>query len=174
MAAAITAFSGAITINPSFSISAQQDLLAANAPINSVYQLLFNGGLGAGANQLQILFSDQRTIAPSGTDDLDLNGATLLDPFGNALAFTKVKAVLVFAAAANTNNVIIGNAAATQFVGWFGAATHTISLPPGGFCLIGRTDATGWACAGGATDLLRLTNSAAGTSVTYDILVLGA
>lgn len=127
---------------------------------------------GTGANQADKVFSDTRTIAPSGTDDIDLAG-TLLDAFGAVLTFVKVKLIAVAAYAANTNNCVVGAAAATQFVGPFGAATHTVAVAPGGFFAITRPDAAGWSVGAGASDLLRVTNSGAGTSVTYDIVILG-
>jgi hypothetical protein len=127
---------------------------------------------GTGANQADKVFSDTRTIAPSGTDDLDLAG-TLLDAFGVVLTFVKVKVIAVAASSLNTNNVVIGNAAATQFLGPFGAATHTISVAPNGLALFARADATGWPVGAGASDLLRFTNSAAGTPVTYDVVLIG-
>lgn len=127
---------------------------------------------GTGAGQADKVWSDTRTINASSNEDLDLAGV-LTDAFGAALTFAKVKIVVVAAAAGNTNNVVIGNAAATQFVGWFGAAAHTVAVPPGGVFCICRSDATGWAVGAGATDLLRIANSGAGTSVTYDIVIIG-
>jgi len=127
---------------------------------------------GTGANQADKVWSDTRTITASGTDDIDLAGV-LLDAFGAALTFAKVKLIAVAAYAANTNNCVVGNAAATQFVGPFGAATHTVAVAPGGFFMVGRPDAAGWAVGAGASDLLRVTNSAGGTSVTYDVVILG-
>jgi len=127
---------------------------------------------GTGANQADKVWSDTRTITASGTDDIDLAGV-LLDAFGAALTFAKVKLIAVAAYAANTNNCVVGAAAATQFVGPFGAATHTVAVAPGGFFCITRPDAAGWAVGAGASDLLRVTNSAGGTSVTYDVVILG-
>src|SRR5689334_6535911 len=80
---------------------------------------------GTGANQADRLFSDTRTIAISGTDDLDLAGV-LTDAFGATSTFVKVKVIAIAAAAANTNTVVVGNAAANQFQGPFGAVTHTV------------------------------------------------
>jgi hypothetical protein len=127
---------------------------------------------GTGANQADRLFSDTRTIAASGTDDLDLAGS-LVDAFGATLTFVKVKAIAVFAYAANTNNVVLGNAAANQFQGPFGAVTHTIAVAPGGLFVTGRGDATGWPVTAGTGDLFRVANGGAGTTVTYDVVILG-
>jgi hypothetical protein len=128
---------------------------------------------GTGANQVDKVWDDIRQIAISGTDDLDLSGV-LVDAFGATLTFARIKGLFVAADAANTNNVVIGGAAATQWVGPFGAATHTIAVRPGGFFAIACSDTTGWPVVGAASDLLRIANSGAGTVVNYSIVVLGA
>ena len=127
---------------------------------------------GTGAGQADKIWSDTRTLTASANEDLDLAGV-LTDAFGAVITFVKVKGIFVAAAAGNTNNVVVGAAAATQFVGPFGAATHTVAVAPGGFFAICRSDATGWAVGAGASDFLRIANSAGGTSVTYDIVLLG-
>jgi hypothetical protein len=129
---------------------------------------------GAGASQMDRLFAAQRTITASGTDDLDLTGTALQDILNQNLALARVKLIAVYAATGNTNNVVIGAAAATQFVGPFGANTHTIAVQPGGSFLIVTPTAAGWPVVAATSDLLRITNGGAGTSVTYDIIVGGS
>lgn len=128
---------------------------------------------GTAANQADRLFSDTRTLAASATEDLDLAGV-LTDAFGATLTFARIKLMYIAAAAANTNNVIVGGAAATQFASWVGAATHTVTVRPGGLLLLAAPDATAYTVGAGASDFLRIGNSAAGTSVTYDIVLVGA
>lgn len=129
---------------------------------------------GAAASQMDRLFADQRTIAISGTDDLDLNGTALQDVLGQNLALARVKLIWVFAAGANVNNVVIGAAAANQFVGPFGAATHTIAVPPGGGALLVTPTAAGWPVTAATADLFRIANGGAGTSVLYDVIIGGS
>jgi hypothetical protein len=127
---------------------------------------------GTGASQADKIYSDTDTLTASATRDLDLAGA-LFDILGDALTFAKVKVILLGAADGNANDVVLGGAAATQFVGPFGAATHTVRARPGGFIALGCKDATAWAVGGGASDFLRITNGGAGSSVTYDIVIIG-
>lgn len=128
---------------------------------------------GTGASQANAVYVDDFSIAASGTSDIDLSGS-LVDPNGNTIVFTAVKEIYVKADSTNTNNVVVGGAAATQFVGPFGGVTHTIAVKPGGFFHVCEGySAAGWAVAAGSTDLLRLTNSAAGTAVTGTIVVVG-
>ena len=128
---------------------------------------------GVGANQADKVFSEQRTIAASGTNDYDLAGA-LTDAFGVTVTFARIKMIAVFADSANVNNVVIGNAATNQFVGPTGAAAHTINVRPGGSVVLFAPDATAWPVTAGTGDLLRFANSGAGTSVIYNVVFLGA
>jgi len=147
------------------------DFTTGIAPLARTYQLLYSTGTGAG--QADRIFHDQRTVAPSGTDDLDLAGV-LLDVFGATVTFARIKAITIAAAAGNTNNVVIGAAASNQFATWAGAATHTVNVRPGGFFTIAATDATAYAVTAGTGDLLRIANSGAGTSITYDVILIGS
>ncbi len=127
---------------------------------------------GAGANQAQKLFTDQRTLAASANETLDLSGV-LQDVFGATLTFTKIKAILVKAAEGNTNNVVVGGAASNGWVGPFGATTDTVSVKPGGTVMFVAPDANGYAVTAGTADQLKVANSGAGTGVTYDIVIVG-
>lgn len=129
-------------------------------------------GNGTGALQANSVYVDDFTIAASGTLDIDLAG-TLTDALGNALVFTAVKEILITAAPENTNNVVVGNGT-NPFVGPFGAGAHTITLKPGGkFNVSDGYSAAGWAVGAGASDVIKLANSGAGTSVSGTIVVVG-
>lgn len=147
------------------------DLTSASSRLSFVRQI--NLATGTGANQSDRIWSDERTLTASSTEDLDLTG-TLVDPFGATLTMARVKLVVVYALPGNTNNVVLGNAASNGWVGPFGAATHTIAVKPGGLIAMIAPDATGWPVTAGTGDLLHVANSAAGTSVTYDIAVIGS
>jgi len=164
-------------LNASVSVQIKGDYLAA-ADLGEVKQEVSKRALlalssGVVADQADLIFADQRTLAASGTEDIDLAG-TLLDAFGAVINFAKIKAILITAAKANTNNVVVGGKGATGYVGPFGANTHTIAIPPGGVFLIAGPALAGLGAVGaGATDLLKILNSAAGTPVTYDIIIIG-
>lgn len=152
--------------------TAALDLASAQALLNKSYSMELADGVAAG--QANRIFHDQRTLAASATEDLDLAGS-LIDAFGSTLTFVKVKGLIVSAAAANTNNVIVGGASSNQFVSWAGGATHTVTVRPGAvFALFaGAADSTGYAVTAGTGDLLKIANSAGTTSVTYDVIVIG-
>lgn len=165
-----SALSAIVGVQISGTFSKQVGLAATVGSIlKSVNGQLSNG---TGADQADRVFTETNTLGPSATKDYDLAGV-LLDIFGATITFAKVKCIAIFAVAGNTNNVVLGAAAATQFVGPFGANTHTVHARPGGCILLFSPDLTSWAVGAGATDFLRVANSAGSTSVTYDIVVIG-
>lgn len=127
---------------------------------------------GTGANQIKSMFTDQRTLSASATEDLDLAGS-LTDVYGATITFTKVKLLMVRAASGNTNDVLVGGAGSNGFTSWVGDATDVVKVKPGGSLILVAPDATGYAVTAGTGDLLTITNSAGSTSVTYDIVILG-
>lgn len=147
--------------------------LDLSTTINSLgFTRQINLASGTGAGQADKIWHDERTLTASSSEDLDLAG-TLVDAFGVTLTFARVKGIVVYASPANTNNVVLGNVT-NGIVAWFGAATHTISVRPGGLFTIFATDATAYTVTAGTADLLHVANSGAGTGVTYDVVVIGS
>lgn len=126
---------------------------------------------GSGANQATTLYEARRTIAASSNETLDLHGV-LTDDFGQTVNFTSIKAIVVKASAANTNNVVIGAAGSNPFTGPFGGTTPTIAVPPGGRIVL-TAPAAGWTVTDSSSDQLKVANSSSGSGVTYDILLIG-
>lgn len=129
---------------------------------------------GTTAGKADKLWADRRTLAASATEDLDLAGV-LLDAFGAAITFARIKGLVIAAAPGNTNNVVVGAAASAPWITLLGA-THTLTLRPGAFVAVGTgaADAIGYAVTATTADLLKIANSSAGTSVTYDIHIIGS
>lgn len=126
---------------------------------------------GSGANQANVIFSDTRTLAPSASETLDLVGGGLVDAFGVAIAPARLRAVLIYASPANVNNLtILGNAAAVPILN---TVATTITLTPGGLFLITKPDTVGMLVTPTTFDLIQIANAGAGTSVNYDIVLLG-
>lgn len=127
---------------------------------------------GTGAEQANATFSDERQIAASGDEDLDLSGG-LTDAFGNSIAFTGIKAMLIVADENNGDDLVIGGASSAGFTSWVGGADDTIILPPGGFMLLGRKDAAGWLVTATTADLLTIANADSVDPATYKIVLVG-
>lgn len=139
----------------------------------------FNGALtysgtftsGTAAGMVDVLWSDTRTLAASGRDSLDLSGV-LTTALNQTFSPAKIKAVMITAAAGNTNNVVVGGASAGGWVGFFGDVSDKIVLKPGYMFLLGGTG-TGFTVTNSSADALLIINSAGTTTVTYSIVVLG-
>lgn len=110
-----------------------------------------------------VMVVDTRTLAASTGEDLDISGAFA--------TMTKVHAIIVRAAASNTNDVVVGNAASNGFIGPFGGATHTVKVTPGETAVL--SSRTGWTVTAATADLVHVLNGGSGTPVTYDIVVMG-
>lgn len=126
---------------------------------------------GTGASSADLCFHDQRTINASSNEDLDLAGS-LAGPFGAAQVFVELRAIMIKAASGNTNNVRVTRPASNG-VPLFLAASDGIDVPPGGVFL--------WSCpadgkvtvTASTGDLINIANSSSGTSVTYDVVIVG-
>lgn len=153
-------------------ISAKQtgaaDLGTPNILVDIVKQMQFTPGT-ANVGQANILFSDQRTLAASANENLDVAGV-LADALGATIAAAEVVAFYIAAAQGNTNDVQVTRPAANG-VPIFLAAGDGHALGPGDFVL--RTYRNGIAVVAATGDLINIANGGAGTPVTYDVVILG-
>jgi len=131
----------------------------------------FTMASGTAANQADRVFADTRTLGISATEDLDLAGV-LTDAFGVLITFVKLKALIIKAAAGNTNNVNLSRPAGATGVPIFLAISDGIVIPPG-YTFAWFGPGTGITVTPSTGDLITLTNSGAGTGVTYDIVIIG-
>lgn len=164
-------FSGNINVNITGALTAALDLEAAQSNLSK--KLLVALTDGSGANQATNVFSDTRTLAASASESLDLAGA-LTNAFGAVISFAKIKALMIFASPANTNDVVVGGAGANAFATPFGAAANTVKVKPGGALILLAPDVNGYAVTAGTGDILQVANGAAGSGVTYDVILFGA
>ena len=125
---------------------------------------------GEGADQAEEVWHDTRTVAGSATDSLDLAGGGLLNALGQAVTFTRVKAIILKAAAANPNTLEVTQSASG--IPFLKANTDAILLGAGDLLVLTRRGATGIAVGAGATDDLAIVNPAAG-SCTYTVILIG-
>ncbi|MFN3473562.1 MAG: hypothetical protein ACK4ZW_05900 [Blastomonas sp.] len=164
------AFSGSLRITLQALLSGAADIGSRQQDIN--YTISRPIGSGTGDNQADQVFADTRTLAASSSEDLDMAGV-LTNGLGSTITFASVKALIIVAAAGNTNDVVVGGAASNAFATMFGDATDTIKVPPGGFVVLGDFGATGFAVTASTGDLLKIANGGSGTPVSYDILIVG-
>lgn len=143
------------------------DLGTASAPFS--LSKLVELASGTGAGQADLLFADERTLAASANEDLDL-AAVLADIYGATLTLAKVKFIAIVAAAGNTNNVQVTRPASNG-VPLLMAAGDGKALQPGGF--LAFYDPTGVTVTADSGDLINIANSGGSTSVTYQIVIIG-
>lgn len=126
---------------------------------------------GTGSGQANTIWHDQRTLAASGTEDLDLAGVLTSTISGATLTFTKIKLIFIYADPANVNNVVVSRPASNGLV-LFSAAADACSVLPGGIFMLTAPQA-GIAVTAATGDLLTITNSAGTTGVNYDVIIAG-
>lgn len=126
---------------------------------------------GTGSSAVDLEYLAQLTIAASTNTDYDLAGG-FTDAFGSAITFVKVKGIWIKASSSNVNNVQIKPAASNGFLGPFANASDIINVAPGGVLLL-AAPVSGWTVTAGSGDLLNLANSGAGSSVVFDIHIIG-
>lgn len=144
------------------------DLVTAAAPLTLTNRITMASGTATGLADL--CWSDTRTVTASGTDPLDLAGS-LSGNLGGTLTIVKLKAVIVRAAAGNTNAVRI-NRPASNGVPLFIAASDGIDVLPGGL-FVWVAPGAGVTVTAATGDILNIDNSSSGTSVTYDVVLIG-
>jgi hypothetical protein len=126
---------------------------------------------GTGANQCDIAYVAERTVASATNDDIDLAGV-LADALGQTINAVELVAVVIVNkqkdGTANTTNLTIGGAASPVP----GFANALAALAPGGVFLMASPGAAGLATVTGSSgDLLRVANSS-GAQAKYVIGIL--
>ena len=128
---------------------------------------------GTASDQADKIWHDQRTLAAGAHEDLVLS-ALPRALFDNALtiALAKVKAImLVNTAIGAGQELVVGGAAADEWIGPFAASGNKLAVPADS-CMVLVNKKSGWAVAAGSADQLRIANAGSG-SITYDIVILG-
>lgn len=159
-----------ITLDVISTLTKVLDLATGKTPLNRRQEYSWESGTAA--NQADLVFHDQRTLTASTAEELDLAGV-LTDIYGATITFVRIKALVVVSAAGNTNLVQVGGAAANAFVNWVANATDILLVRPGGVLALVAPDVTAYPVTAGTGDKLRFANDA-GSSITYDIVIIGA
>lgn len=141
------------------------DLETASAQLNTAFG--WDVANGTGANQGNLQWSDTRPVGSGATDIIDVSGT--LTGLTGAKVFVKLKAILVYAAAANTVNITVVQPAAGVPI--FGTATDSIVLKPGGVFMVIDPSAAGMPVTPTSFDLIHVIAGAA--AVSYTIVLVG-
>jgi len=135
----------------------------------------FDVTTGTGADQMDLLWHDQRTLTASASEELDLADGTLVNSFGVASAFAEVRMICIIASSDNdaANDIVVGGTVTHEWLGWLTAAGDKITLSTGAASINYSPSDGGWPVASGSSDTLQIANSAGTNSVTYDIYIGG-
>jgi hypothetical protein len=132
----------------------------------SFSEALLSLAAGTGAGKVSVTHQSDFSVGTSGTT-LDLNALAAAATNTGAAVFTKIRGFLVFNND-TTNNLLVGNAASTQFSPGWSTATNIETVAPKGFVARGNPTAAGWDAA--TAKNLKLASSAgtvAGTLILF-------
>ncbi|MCA9100061.1 MAG: hypothetical protein KDA63_02865 [Planctomycetales bacterium] len=129
---------------------------------------------GTSVDQVDKIWHDQRTVAATSNDDLDLTALTN-SVFGSTITinFAKVKSILVVNTSTTSGDELrVGAAASNAFTAPFnGGATSVVEVGADSALLL-SSNKDGWSVTGGSADVLRIANPG-GNSITYKIVIVG-
>lgn len=127
---------------------------------------------GVGDDQADVVWHDQRTLAATTSESLDLYGS-LTGPLGVTVNMVKVKALYI-ENLSTLYELKVGGAASEEWTSWVGASGDKVYIKPGGALLLVAPKAAGYSLgAAGANAQLKIENTGAG-ECTYNIVVVGA
>ncbi len=141
---------------------------------------------GIGNNNINQMWHDRRRLSiASPTDLLDLAGS-LTNFRGSTVAFTQIKALLIFNKGVDSprgtftptagQDLLIGGASSNAWVALFnGSTTAKFRLRSGG-CVSFVIPIDGFRVVAGTSDILQIAHdgsAASGTDITYDIVLAG-
>lgn len=131
---------------------------------------------GIAAGQGDKVWADSRVVTTGATDTFDLaTGGTLVDEFGAAVVFAKLRAVVLFAngiaGVANTTTLQLARPAANG-VPLYAAVSDALAAISAGGLIVWADPAVGVVPVAATADLITVVNSA-GASAGYDIFFVG-
>lgn len=152
-------------------------LFSLQFPINLPTLLAQQTTTGTGANKADQFYIDQRTLATTVAERINLYsfGSGTKDAVGNAFTLANVKTLIIQNTSTTPGDYLtVGNdATSAEWTSFIGAAGVIGRVRGGGSLIITAPDASGYAVVNTTNHLLKILNSGAG-SVTYNIIVIGA
>ena len=139
-------------------------------PLTLILTQVFTDGVGA--DQINYIWHDRRTLAGSTSETLDLADPanTLVNYRGEALNLARVK-LLVVRNRSTVNSIQFGPPI-SGWIAYINVVGTELILPPESWHIAVAANAAGWAVTGGTGDRL-LVENLGGTSTDYDIIIGG-
>ena len=123
---------------------------------------------GRGARAINLIFDEGYNISPGATVTIDLNGAANQTRFGDDLAFSIVRSIVIDNLSDNDNGATLslsGN--------FFTTYGEPPDVGPEGNYTQHRRDAAGYPVTGGASDTITITNNSASQIATVRVCIGG-
>lgn len=162
---AVSKFNISVDINE---VAAPTSIGGKSSSLVHSFQKVLDIASGTADGQADVVYSNVVNLTTTPTD-LDLRGSLASKLDGSTVNFVDVVCIIVNNKA-TSGNIVMGGAASNQFSGFFGGATQTNIIPPGGFSILYFGDA-GLGTTAGTGDLLRFVASAG--TVAAEIVILG-
>jgi len=154
-----------LTSAKSFDLSTPSDVLTSSRKTTITS--------GTGANQVDQVFHDIRSLASGANEELDLAGS-LTNAMGETITFDMVRAIMIYNPD-TASTLIIGGAAANAWEPWAGAAGDKLVVRPGGRIYMEAPDANGLDVTAATADKLKIEHGAESSiAIAYEIIIAGA
>lgn len=143
-----------------------------SVPVESLnYRKSITLANGTGVNQADLLWHDQRSLAASTSETLDLVGI-LQNVFGDTFSAARVKALIIVNTSADAEIEVGANSSngTTTITG----AGDVVYVRPGGLFAVAGGDATAYVITADTADLLRVANLDGVNEATYNVFVIAA
>jgi energy-converting hydrogenase Eha subunit C len=161
-------FTGSVKVTLAHQYQNALDLTNVVDSLSKAYTDSFTDGTGSG--KAQVVWHDQRTVATTTADDIDLAGV-LTNAFGT-VTFTKIAAILIKMQTETTGYTLeVGGDAIAPLDTLFDDTSDIIVIGAGGMFLI-TSPVDKMVVTGDTADILQIYNPSGG-SVVYDIWVIG-
>lgn len=119
-------------------------------------------------NMCDLCWFDTDTLADSANVEIDLKD--LLNEFNEAMAFTKIK-LLILENLCATQTLTLGGAAVNPFTAWCGSGTDVVKIPASSNFVL--SSAKNGYIVDATHKVLKLANGNAGTTAEYNIWMVG-
>jgi hypothetical protein len=141
---------------------------ARNAIIRSASRTFTSG---TGAQQCDLMWAKSYTLAASASTTITVSALT--DDLGRAVAFVRVKCLLVESdATVSGDDLVLGAAASHPWVEIVGGSGQTLRVKPYGFLAQAAMGTVGFLVTSGSSDQLKIANAGA-NSITFRLTLAG-
>ena len=165
---ALTTLANSFQVSVAGTITKAEELSTLTDVISKVIGVTF--ALGTGANQGDGFFHDSVPLAQAANHTKDFTDSSLTDKLGEAVNFSKLKAIAV--KNNSTNSTLIVGATGANQMAIFGANTERIVIQPGGVFVYICPDSSGLDISVNAK--LKFEHGNEGASAPdYDFMILG-